>query len=118
MSGFPGRVERVDPILCVADLARALAFYTEVLGFSAAPWRTNDFTAVSLGEGTIYLAERIQGRPGAWVWIGVDDVRPLHDHLRRMGVRIRMPPTSFPWALEMQVEDPDGNVLRFGSDPR
>lgn len=24
---------------------------------------------------------------------------------------------SDPWALEMQVEDPDGNVLRSGSDP-
>jgi predicted enzyme related to lactoylglutathione lyase len=118
VSGFPGRVERIDPILCVADLTRALTFYSEVLGFRAAPWRTSDFTAVSHGEGTIYLAERIQGRPGAWVWIGVDDVRPLHDHLQRMGVRIRMPPTNFPWALERQVEDPDGNVLRFGSDPR
>lgn len=27
------------------------------------------------------------------------------------------PPTSYSWALEFQVEDPDGNVLRFGSDP-
>jgi hypothetical protein len=22
-----------------------------------------------------------------------------------------------PWAYEMQVEDPDGHVLRFGSEP-
>lgn len=117
MATLPNRVERIDPILSVADLTRALAFYTEVLGFSAAPWRTDDFTAVSAGESTIYLAEGIQGRPGAWVWIGVDDVRPVHEHLRRQGARIRMPPTNFPWALELQVEDPDGNVLRFGSDP-
>ena len=25
---------------------------------------------------------------------------------------------NYSWALEMQVEDRDGNVLRIGSDPR
>ena len=34
------------------------------------------------------------------------------------GAPIRLPPTNFSWALEIQVEDPDGNVLRFGSEPR
>jgi len=28
-----------------------------------------------------------------------------------------MEPTNFPWAKEMHVEDPDGNVIRFGSEP-
>jgi len=28
-----------------------------------------------------------------------------------------MPLTNHSWALEFQVEDPDGNVLRFGSEP-
>jgi hypothetical protein len=27
------------------------------------------------------------------------------------------PPVRRPWALEMWVEDPDGHVLRLGSDP-
>ena len=29
-----------------------------------------------------------------------------------------MAPTNFSWALEMHVEDPDGNVLRLGSELR
>ena len=58
-----------------------------------------------------------QGRGGAWVWIGVDDVRALEREYARRGAAIRVPPTNFPWALEMQLEDPDGNVLRFGSEP-
>lgn len=28
------------------------------------------------------------------------------------------PPTNYPWALGMQVEDLDGNVLRLGSGPK
>jgi hypothetical protein len=51
------------------------------------------------------------------MWIGVDNVRGLHEELRAKGVAIRLAPTNYPWALEMQIEDPDGNVLRFGSDP-
>ena len=30
---------------------------------------------------------------------------------------MRHPPTNYPWgARELQVTDPDGHVLRFGSD--
>jgi hypothetical protein len=29
-----------------------------------------------------------------------------------------MAPTNYSWAVEMQIEDPDGNVLRLGSEPR
>jgi hypothetical protein len=51
-----------------------------------------------------------------WIWIGVEDVRALHEQFVQAGVRIRNPPNNFAWALEMQVEDLDGNVLRMGSD--
>jgi len=37
---------------------------------------------------------------------------------QRTGAKIRNPPNNFPWALEMQVEDLDGNVLRMGSEPK
>jgi len=59
-----------------------------------------------------------QGRGGAWIWIGVEDVEKLHEEYKARGVAIRLPPTNYPWALEMHVEDPDGNVIRFGSEPR
>jgi len=31
--------------------------------------------------------------------------------------RVRQPPCNYPWALEIHVEDPDGHILRFGSEP-
>ena len=48
----------------------------------------------------------------------MDDVEKLHDDYKARGIKIRLPPTSYAWALEMQIEDPDGNVLRIGSEPR
>src|SRR5215469_5460884 len=80
-----------------------------------------------LGHGGLYVREprprrhlsvpRRAGRGGGWVWVGVEDATKLHDELVARGVAIRMPLSNFSWALEFQVEDPDGNVLRFGSEP-
>ena len=27
------------------------------------------------------------------------------------------PPTNYSWAYEFKIQDPDGHVLRFGSEP-
>jgi hypothetical protein len=48
----------------------------------------------------------------------VTDVDALHETLKARGAIVRHPPSDYPWAREMQVADPDGNVLRLGSDPR
>jgi len=63
-----------------------------VLGLTNASWDNDDFTSVN-------------------------DVEQLHRQLKERGVPIRSGPTN-PWALEIHVEDPDGNVLRFGSEPK
>lgn len=108
----------VSPILVVRDLAASLDHYVRVLGFSIDWNYEHTIASVTRGRCTIFLSEGDQGQPGAWVWIGVSDCASLHDELRARGATIRHPPTNYTWALEMQVEDPDGNVLRIGSDPR
>ena len=106
------------PILRVEDMAASLRFYVSLMGFNNASWGNNDFTHVSRDNAGIYLCRGGQGRGGAWVWIGVEDAEKLHEECKARGVKIRLPPTNYPWALEMQVEDPDGNVLRLGSEPK
>ena len=106
------------PILRVENMQAALRFYLEALGFKNARWGNDNFTCVSRDQAHIYLCQGDQGRGAAWVWIGVEDAEKLHEELKARGVPVRMPPTNYPWALEMQVEDPDGNVLRLGSEPK
>jgi catechol 2,3-dioxygenase-like lactoylglutathione lyase family enzyme len=113
----PVHFEHANPILRVEDMPRALAFYCERLGFTNAEWGGDDFTCVTRDGATIYLSLGDQGRGHAWVWIGVSDARLFHDELASAGVPIRMLPTNYPWALEFHLEDPDGNVLRLGSEP-
>ena len=114
---LPTNIECIDPILRVEDMAVSVRYYVDVLGFEEAEWGTDTFSRVGRDGRGIYLSRGGQGRPGAWVWIGVGDVRALYRAYRDRGAVIRQEPKNEPWALEMQVEDPDGNVLRFGSDP-
>jgi predicted enzyme related to lactoylglutathione lyase len=109
--------ENCQPVLRVENMEASVRFYVGLLGFENAEWGSDDFTNVSRDQAGIYLCHADQGRGGAWAWIGVDDVQRLYEEYKARGVKIVMPPTNFPWALEMRVEDPDGNVLRLGSEP-
>jgi predicted enzyme related to lactoylglutathione lyase len=106
-----------QPIFCVADIRASIEYYVKVLGFRH-DWGDSGFASVSRDRCHLFLCENDQGHPGTWAWIGVNDADAFAAELRERGGKIRNPPTNYPWAYEMQVEDPDGNVLRFGSDPK
>lgn len=106
------------PIFCVSSLAASIRYYVEALGFKLNWEGPGLFASVSRDRCSIFLCERDQGHPGAWTWIGVKDTDSLAVEYRVKGARIRHAPTNYPWAYEMQVEDPDGNVLRCGSDSK
>jgi catechol 2,3-dioxygenase-like lactoylglutathione lyase family enzyme len=112
------RFEHANPTLNVANLAHSVRYYVDVLGFTNAEWSGDDFTCVTRDGASIYLSEGDQGQPGTWVWLGVEDVDVLYSEYSQSGATIFQAPESFPWACEMKVADPDGHVLRFGSDPK
>jgi catechol 2,3-dioxygenase-like lactoylglutathione lyase family enzyme len=105
------------PIFRVAWLAASLEYYVTVLGFKI-DWEESGIASVSRDRCCLFLCQGDQGHPGAWAWIGVADAEAVFEELRARGARVRHPPTNYSWALELQVEDLDGNVLRLGSDPR
>ena len=112
------RIENITPVLYVKDMSRSLAFYVDILGFKNAEWGNENFTSVGRDNSGFYLCKGGQGKPGTWIWIGFDgDIFSLHQQLISKRVTIKLPPTNFSWAYEMQVEDPDGHILRFGTDP-
>ncbi len=112
------RIQNVAPVLYVKDMALTLSFYVDILGFKNADWGDDNFTSINRDNTGLYLCRGGQGLPGTWVWIGFDgDIFSLHENLKEKGVIIKLPPTNFSWAYEMQIEDPNGHVLRFGTDP-
>jgi catechol 2,3-dioxygenase-like lactoylglutathione lyase family enzyme len=105
------------PVLHVKDMQASISYYRDVLGFELRWGSGEGFACVVRDKCTLFLTRDKQSQPRMWVWVGVEDVRALHAEYVTSGARVRNPPNNFEWALEMQVEDVDGNVLRIGSDP-
>jgi len=110
--------EGCNPIFRVSSVAASVDYYVRVLGFKLEWNHFGFFACVSRGRFHLFLSEGDQGNPGAWVWVGVSDAEALFQEYRAAGAKIRHPPTNYSWAYEMQVEDPDGNILRMGSEPK
>lgn len=112
----------VTPVLRVSNVQASLDYYTSALGFQVKFKFPDDtapfFASISRGRCNLFLCAGDQGNPGSWVWIDGVDVEKVYDEFRSSGAKIRNPPTNYEWALEMQVEDLDGNVLRIGSEPK
>jgi catechol 2,3-dioxygenase-like lactoylglutathione lyase family enzyme len=107
---------RVAPTFYVSDLERAIAFWTEKLGFEV------KFTN---GEPAVFAAVR---RDAAEVHLGVDAKRTgqCHCHfmvegledlagvLTQNGTTIKQPLKNQPWGLQdMVIIDPDGNTMEI-----
>lgn len=110
-------VERVIPVIGVADVQRSRDFYVEVLGFDVL-WGFGEGSiigAVAANDQQLMLSQW-EAR-GETVWIGVEDILPYHERLVRAGAKILQPPTNQTYAHDFRAEDPDGNILWFGSAP-
>ena len=109
----------------VRDQSKALAFYTEKLGFTIA-------TDQPFGNGQRWIELRIPGAetrvtlftpPGQEHLIGTfmsfslwsDDVDATYEQLRAKGVEFEAPPKREGWGTSVTLVDPDGNKLHVGS---
>ena len=110
------RVERINPSLDVQDLPAAIRFYVETLGFGLSV-ETPVLGIVESDGHQVHLRQGGSDSAAARVWIGVEDIALLYEQYSAKGVKINQEPTNFSWAYQMIVEDLDGNLLVFGSEP-
>ncbi|MBL9182089.1 MAG: VOC family protein [Verrucomicrobiaceae bacterium] len=109
-------VECTIPILPVGYLERSIQFYTETLGFKL-DWRSGSIGSVSRDGCAIMFRQSNTVSAPCWVWIGLESDALFHLY-RERGVKVLQEPMNWSWAYEMKLEDPDGNVLWLGTEPR
>ena len=110
----------------VTDVARAVAFYTDQLGFKLERQQLPAFASVSLGDFTLLLSgpgasgsRPMPGgesqKPGGWnrVVLRVTDLPARIDALKNAGVKFRNQLEAGPGGRQIQVEDPDGNPIEL-----
>lgn len=130
--GFPDAGAGVDPLLAVADLDRALAFWAERMG-GVVEVRWDSYALLRLGEGRVHLAvtgdpppdravRLVPPRPGTQeaageVVIRVADCRAVVDVLEQRGVGFLGPPAAPAWGGEVRafLLDPDGHLVEISS---
>ncbi|WP_368215863.1 bleomycin resistance protein [Aeromonas sp. R2-3] len=121
------------PELSVTDLARSLAFYTGLLGFSVR-YRRDDPPFVYLEQQQVQLMLE-QVHPAGWLvgtleppfgrginlQMELTDIQPLLDRLLAAGIALFRQPTEVWYPVgemlagqrEFLLQDPDGYLLRF-----
>jgi len=110
----------------VTDVGRAVAFYTQHLGFSVEHQALPAFATVSLGDLNLLLSGRQasgsrpmpDGRhqePGGWnrVVLRSADLAADIDRLKSAGVPFRNTMEVGPGGKQIQIEDPDGNPIEL-----
>ena len=110
----------------VTDVARAVAFYTDHLGFKLDHQHLPAFASVSLGDCTLLLSgpgasgsRPMPGgefqTPGGWnrVILQVDDLATRIAELKEAGVKFRNELVTGPGGQQIQIEDPDGNPIEL-----
>jgi catechol 2,3-dioxygenase-like lactoylglutathione lyase family enzyme len=115
----------------VTDTDRAIAFYTQKLGFALESHVGAAFASVSLGKLRLILGgpgssgarPMPDGRaqaPGGWnrILIYVDDLDAEIARLKNEDVRFRNGVESGPGGRQIQIEDPDGNPIELHEAPK
>ena len=110
----------------VTDVARAVAFYTQHLGFKLEHQQLPAFATVSLGDSRIFLSgpgasgsrPLPNGRrqePGGWnrIVLQVSDLPTCIAAFKNAGLRFRNEMETGPGGRQIQVEDPDGNPIEL-----
>ena len=109
------QIENTIPVLSASDLDQSIEFFRRVLGFDV-DWNAGSICSVGRDGSSIMLQFQEQIIPGT-VWIGIGN-DSIFDAIQSSGARVVQPPSNKPWAYEMKIADPDGNVLWLGAEPR
>jgi predicted enzyme related to lactoylglutathione lyase len=109
-----GLLEKALPELPFNDVAAAIAYYQDVLGFSI-NYAQHDLGVMERDEVTILLIQRTERHTGIGsVGFYIEDADKLYAELQAKGANLQGEPVSWPWGLRnFQVLDLEGNRLTF-----
>src|SRR3990170_7251275 len=108
---------QLHPLLPVRDIAAAIDYYTNKLGFTLGfTWGDPpDFAGVNFDQVSVHLSANIPSGNTNYVYFVVNDAAELYGFHQRNGVTITDPPGDRPYGLhDYRVRDLDGNELGFG----
>jgi glyoxylase I family protein len=115
----------------IKDVDRAVAFYTQHLGFTLTQRSGSVFATAARGDlhllfsgpessGSRAMPDGSRQEPGGWnrIVLYVDDLDSTIAKLKTAGTRFRNEVEVGPGGKQIQIEDPDGNPIELHEAPR
>jgi catechol 2,3-dioxygenase-like lactoylglutathione lyase family enzyme len=134
MPVFPADATDLTRLLVVADVARSVAWYRDVLGAelvgeyggTSAVFRLvgSWLLLVTGGEPTadkptVTMASPSEpDRPSAELIVAVPDCRAAHRELAARGAAFLADPVEYPWEIRAFFRDPDGHLFEISQRKR
>ena len=108
-------MERALPELPFNDVAAAIAYYRDVLGFRI-NYAQDDLGVMFRDEVTVLLIARTERHTGIGsAYFYIKDADALCAEFRERGANVQGEPVSYAWGLrQFRVADIEGNWLTFG----
>ena len=110
----------------IKDVDRAIAFYTQQLGFKLEQQQGTAFARISNGNlsvllsgpqssGSRALPDGRRQEPGGWnrIVLQVDDLPSIVAKMKQEGFHFRNQIETGPGGKQIQLEDPDGNPIEL-----
>jgi len=112
------KVQRISAVtICVSDMARAIEFYSDVLGFEVLYGGEHaGFSSLRAGDSKEVILNLDEGRPCPnWgrIILYVQDVDEFHAYLKSHGLNPPLPRNASWGERFFHLDDPDGNELSF-----
>ena len=115
--------ERATPVLKSGDYPVSRTFFRDRLGFELTEEGGDPpLFGIFRRDGAVVFVNAWNGPPapstGGWTaYFHVDDVDALHRECMAQGLEVRRSPENTVYGMrEMELHDPDGNLLCFGTD--
>ena len=115
----------------VRDVERAIAFYSEQLGFSVEQHNPSVIAIIARGDlhlilsgagssGARSMPDGRKQEPGGWsrIVLYVDDLDRTMASLKSAGTKFRNDVETGPGGKQVQVDDPDGNAIELHEAPK
>lgn len=122
---MPSTVKRISPMLAVANMDETLAFYRDVMGFTAT--RTSpEYAIVERNGQTIHFqsadSDEVMNclRGHTEIYLEVSDIAAFWDHVKTFKDRYRIRDLSVRdyGMTEFHIEDPNGCLIFVGEPTR
>ena len=110
------------PQLPCADIETTAKFFERTLGFEViAKYPQNNLVIVRREQAEIHFWQASSAAEARAIasqsscYIRVDNIESLFAELKQNAAPFRFELTKQPWGMhELQIDDPDGNAIRFG----